>query len=186
MEILRDVLAFRLILGLVTVALIVFIVYLSAAAALTKPQPRTSIRHGLKYRRRLGFVMLCPIVFLFSYLGALNLLGIYADRALEASPNPFWSLWLGAGGDGSSLLTSIMWVNVLVAIYLWLSFRSYRKSMQGIGLGLYAFYIVGLLFLMLIQFHYREIARAEPDFELLVYPSASPAAVTDVGPAQPG
>lgn len=159
--------------GFILVAL-----YLSARSTVSKLQKGVPRLDLASWHRR-QFAILSPLVFLFAYVGVLVLIPFLGMEVHRNIPRlfDFWLFWHGTGGSGLSLMTTILSINVLATVYLWLSFRSYRSLVRRTGVVLYLPYVVGLLFLVAISSHYYKISQVSPDFSVLEYPLGNPAAV---------
>jgi len=155
-----------------TAFFLVVALHLSARSTVSKLQNRVS-RLSLASWNRRQFAILSPLVFLFAYLNFLLPIPLMSPAINQRLPRifNFWQYWHATGASGLSLVTTILSINVLVAVYLWLSFRSYRASIRRTGVVLYLPYVLGLLLLVVISDQYYKISQVSPDFFFLEYPS---------------
>lgn len=138
---------------------------------------------------RLRFSIWSPLVFLFAYLNVLILIAIYSvaakPRLVSSRLVDFWLFWHETNPVGLSLVTSILWINLLAAVFLWLSFWSYRSSIRKIGVVFYLPYVVALLFLVIVHDHFYKISQESPGHSVLIYPNGNPMAGPDPTPDEP-
>lgn len=148
--------------------------YLSAKSTFSKFQKRVPRLYLPSWNRR-QLAILSPLVFLFAYLGTLILIPLLS-KTIEIQVPP-WNdvarFWHETGAMGLSLMTMILAINTLAAVYLWLSFRSNRSSVARAGVVLYLPYAVGLLFLLAVTVQYYQISQLSPELSLLRYPSGN-------------
>jgi len=167
----RDLAYFRLVIMGLAILFIPFAVAFSARLAkdsreMTAEGSKTIFGRRMQLARHRRFAIQSPIVFLFVYVAGLSLLSLYgfASTTVDHPPYSFWQFWLGSEDGGTSLLATILWLDVLAAIYLWLGFRSYRAAIDKMGLPayFYPFYVASILLLVVHHGHCHRIASFQP------------------------
>lgn len=200
----HDIMDFARALCLAVAGFLVIATYSALRMKVSNLEVSAVPRSSLTSWYRLRFSIWSPLVFLFAYLNVLILIAICGvaakPRHVSSRLVDFWLFWHDTDSIGLSLVTSILWINVLAAVFLWLSFRSYRSSIRKIGVVLYLPYVLALLFLFIAHGHFYKIAQEPPersssDQTPLLFPSSTTDASSEsagearlqaLGPLEPG
>ncbi|MEM8997394.1 MAG: hypothetical protein AAGF23_21600 [Acidobacteriota bacterium] len=149
------------------------------------PANRTAQLFGLRkafqatragHASALGVARTAPVV--LSYVGLLILINLYgvvqlgplafAEESWLALHLGFYRFWQGTAGSGFSMLTAVMVCNSLMAVYLWVGFRTEGRS--EIGKRLF-FLAGGVVLVTLLRLYWTLVSQRPPPVHLLPFPT---------------